>query len=374
MKEIFENLLFKLKELNVFKTIYIFNNHIDKIRTGKINFLCPGIFVEIQQQLNTVLTLQQGVSSWDIKIRFHICDFQLDGLNNTFNQNLTVFNYRNLIRKTFVQYFPPRCSGMMADGEDQDYKHNNIYHYIQNFKTNYTDITAYQKAQPVYILKGYVYWDVNELIWDECLLLWDEAIWGFPSLSIDEEVLINPPSNDIIYGNDIVSIYKSIFNQVNTLVGKDNKTIFKNVYVFDDQIKRMVNGIGSVYDIYNTPCVYIEITYDQERPLQNKLSQMDLVITFHIVMMELDALHNNLDQNTKIFGLRDLINEKFVLFFAPQCSPFRYYSEKQDYNHGNIYHYKISYKTNYIDQTAYQPLGTMSATLSASFSVVSNIS
>ena len=179
IKDIFQDVLTELKNMNAFKWILIFNNQIDRARLGLINFNCPACFVEIQHE--NIVNLQSGITGMDLKVRFHVVYLQLDGMKNTMDQNFDVFALRDMIRKKFVNYFPKGCGPLQADGEDQDYKHNNLYHYIINFKCHWIDTSAYTMPQ---ILSGYIVWNNQPSpIWNECLDLWNEAYWGAYSLS-----------------------------------------------------------------------------------------------------------------------------------------------------------------------------------------------
>lgn len=374
MKEVFISILERLKSLKVFRRIAIFNNHVDRLRAGTYYYDTPACFVEIKQK--NVRPLQNGISSWDMIIRFHIVHTELDAGDGSMDQNLHVFAYRNLIRKNFVQFFAPQTSSFMADGDEQQFNHTNVYHYIQNFKCHFIDKSALIEYNTI---GGYIYWDINELIWEDVLLLWDRAFYG--TAYLDDNLLtsnnsVDGNSNEYgtpmtnIYGNDLVSVYKDLIKKVSNINNSNGKPLFKNVFVFNDQIKRMVDS----YNVYNTPCCYIQITEDNEYALGQKLSAMDLNITFHICALQLDAGDGTMEQNVKIFDYRDRLNKEMVLHFSPQCSALQYNKEELDYGHGNIYHYKMEYKTHYIDQTAYVPLGTASIdTIGLTVSIVENI-
>jgi hypothetical protein len=364
MKQLFVQLLNILKGLNTFRFVAVYNNHIDRLNLSLISFGTPAVFVELQQA--DIQPLQNGMSSWDLLIRIHICDFQLDAGNGTLDQNLTVFKYRNLIRKSFVQQFIQTCGPIQADNDYQDYQHGNLYHYIQCFRCRYIDSSAFKIPN---LFSGYIYWDVNSIYWDESLSVWNNAWWGAPYL----QVLINPATfsatqsnTPIVYGNDLVTIYQHIFNKINTLVDSNNRKIFKNTYVFNDQVKRLIKSLIS----YNYPSIFVELKQLKETPLQEKVSRMDMICKLHILTEELDAGNGTLDQNLNVFSLRDLINSTFTLFQPPQCGQWLYESEKQDYVHTNVYHYEISYKFHYIDQVAYNLPIIASASIGLSFSLL----
>lgn len=178
MKQIFLDILNKLKSLNSFNYIYIYNNHVDRARLGLTTFDTPACFVEIVQQAVTPLGSKMVGS--DLSIRFHIVLMELDGLNGSTDQNLNILTYRNIIRKNFVQFKPTNCGLMSSDGEIQDYKHDNLYHYVQKFVCHYIDVSAFSEN----ILEPYwIIWDQNGLNWSSILANWDDL--RMPALQFD---------------------------------------------------------------------------------------------------------------------------------------------------------------------------------------------
>lgn len=158
---------------------------------------------------------------------------------------------------------------------------------------------------------------------------------------------------------DLVSVYNSIFAQIDTIVDDNNNNIFINRAVWNDQVNRMLSGKGELYD---TPSVFVEMQFkNKEINLGQKLNAFDIDLIFHIVMMELDTGDYNYDQNVNIFTYRDFIHKSFMLFFPANCGPTKYIGEKQNYNHGNLYEYLITYRTHFIDTTSYDEPITITA-------------
>ena len=59
-----------------------------------------------------------------------------------------------------------------------------------------------------------------------------------------------------------------------------------------------------------------------------------------------------MEQNLTIHDLRDLVFAKLSLFKPTMCSEMFKVSETMDYEHTNIYHYVIDFRTGFIDNTA----------------------
>ncbi len=162
---------------------------------------------------------------------------------------------------------------------------------------------------------------------------------------------------------NLVSLYKAIFTQLNTIKDSKGKPIFKNIAVFNDQPKRL--GNPKTAGTWLTPSIFVEMKFDEVLNLGRALNAEDITYYIHIVMQQLDAGNGTLDQNLYIFTLRDLVH-KCLCGWTPfdQAGPLRYKYEKQQYNHTNLYEYIIEYQNHYFDTTAYN-LG-----ISATFSTV----
>lgn len=157
---------------------------------------------------------------------------------------------------------------------------------------------------------------------------------------------------------NLVTIYKNIFDQINTIVNNDNTKTFNNVLIYNDQIKRALDG--KKFNTYFMPSVFVEMSFSNQLNMGRKLNSVDLTITFHICDMQLDDSYGNLDQNLHIFYLRDQLHKNIDGFTPLQCGALNYKGEKQDFNHSSYYNYQLVYMTNYIDTTAYNPGLTLS--------------
>jgi hypothetical protein len=70
--------------------------------------------------------------------------------DGTFEQDLEIFDLRDKILALLSQYQPTACSPLACISEEQDFDHDNLYHYILSFITNFTD----SKASPYDIGRG----------------------------------------------------------------------------------------------------------------------------------------------------------------------------------------------------------------------------
>ena len=133
----------------------IWNNQIRYEADGKLyNFPKPACFVEVVSPA-TFEILGEGYRSCDVNFRIHLSH---DNYNNegTFEQDLLIFGLRDSVIKLLTGYRPTGCGPLNAMSEQQDYEHDNVYHYIIDFVCNLTDDTAkklYTLSTPPLILE-----------------------------------------------------------------------------------------------------------------------------------------------------------------------------------------------------------------------------
>lgn len=175
----------------------------------------------------------------------------------------------------------------------------------------------------------------------------------------------------------ITELYTSLITKVASILDSNNKPLFKNVYVFNDDYRRMLDPKKT--GTWLTPSCFIEMTYNKAINVGRGLNGIDITYTFHIIHQQLNAppsytingVNNNtnlsMDQNLYIFKLRDSLH-KTIQGFTPiaEAGPLRYVTEKQSYNHSNLYEYKIMYQDHVFDTTAYDT--GMTASVGLSFS------
>lgn len=153
-----------------------------------------------------------------------------------------------------------------------------------------------------------------------------------------------------------------MINEVYQQIITSAPSIFNYVSIYNKQIKRLLNGSNFSY---NNPSLFIEIQEEQQsiETLGNQLTASNLIIIFHIVMMELDGAVGNMDQNLNIFNLRNEVKKNYSLFKLTQGGTFNWMNEDEDYDHGSIYHYLIKYKAYYIDFSSYNILSPFNSNI-----------
>lgn len=124
---------------NLFSQIW--NNQLDRMVSGDgYAFPRPAAFIEIVNPV-TYEVIGLGMRSADLGIRIHLIHdfFNADG---TYDEDLKIFDIRDQILAPdngLSQFCPTGCGTMNCVSEEQDYEHDNVYHYILDFVCNFTD-------------------------------------------------------------------------------------------------------------------------------------------------------------------------------------------------------------------------------------------
>lgn len=124
-----------------FKYYNVWDNQIEKMISSKgYSFNTPAVFFEII--FEDVNVIGQGYSKNNIKIYFHIVNSVLNTNpveSNAMERNLQIITPRDLIKNKFNLNKNLSCNTLMVCGEKLDYKHDNLYHYIIEFKSSFID-------------------------------------------------------------------------------------------------------------------------------------------------------------------------------------------------------------------------------------------
>ena len=143
--------LAKSQQNKLFQYVAIYNNQISNEEEGEDVFDKPACFVEVDTGDYTPML--GGIGATDITYRLRIVGAEFDATNGTRDQNLTIFEYRDLVKRYLVNFTPLNGSRMMHIAEMQDTDHTAIYVWIMEFKTAFIDVigSIYDDANP-YIL------------------------------------------------------------------------------------------------------------------------------------------------------------------------------------------------------------------------------
>lgn len=122
----------------MFKTVAILNNQIELMKNGEnYSFLSPAAFVEVNTSNHEVLGM--GYTAYDVEYTIHILNEMLDSGIGTLDQDLYVFDLRNGVKEYLTMFRPTQTGNLMYFNEEQDFKHDNCYHYKIMFKGRIVD-------------------------------------------------------------------------------------------------------------------------------------------------------------------------------------------------------------------------------------------
>ncbi|MEI8111164.1 MAG: hypothetical protein WCH59_09265 [Chitinophagia bacterium] len=132
----------------------IWNNQIEAEKAGETYaYPKPAAFVEVVSPA-IFEEIGQNFRSADIGISIHLVHeyYNQDG---TFEQDLEVFDLRDKVIEALSQYKPTGCGQLVSTGEQQDYDHDNIYHYVISFVCNFIDSkgSPYDPSRGLYVDK-----------------------------------------------------------------------------------------------------------------------------------------------------------------------------------------------------------------------------
>lgn len=122
----------------IFNTIAVWNNQINRAKDASgYSFQYPAVFVETKK-LSTE-RLGFGYKSYEFDIIIHVMDEQLDDQIGGLDQNLDVFDLRDDVITSLDMFRPLQTGNLVYISGEQDYNHDNVYHYELTFRGRMID-------------------------------------------------------------------------------------------------------------------------------------------------------------------------------------------------------------------------------------------
>lgn len=152
----------------------------------------------------------------------------------------------------------------------------------------------------------------------------------------------------------IKTVYTDCLSAIKSLTKINDKSgltenVFKYCNVWNNQPYIQEKEKNESYP-FKTPAVFVGFELGNAMQLAyNMTSYPEAELSFYIVHEYLNDIGGDMDKNLKVFELRDYIKTKFSSVSISFCSSLVINQEIQDFNHDNVYVYKISFKTNFID-------------------------
>jgi len=137
LKGVFQEVMSLISENTSIDYVRVWNDQLASVeRQEMYSFPNLACFVEIDLQKSS---LSAGIVGGDILLRFHLVHTELDAMDATMEQNLTVFGYRDELIDLLMYKELDGCSGLQFVNERPDYNHSNVYHYILEFNCSFID-------------------------------------------------------------------------------------------------------------------------------------------------------------------------------------------------------------------------------------------
>lgn len=122
------------------QTVAVWNNQYEQAQEGTDNIFFPSIYLE--RVFEPAVPMLMGVKQVDFLLNVHILHNQIDAGDGTLSQNLDVFELRDKVVRAFDKFKATGCGVLQYATEQEDFTHNNIYHYIVTFKAAMVDTTG----------------------------------------------------------------------------------------------------------------------------------------------------------------------------------------------------------------------------------------
>jgi len=126
-----------------YKTIGVWNDQVKALQDkGDESVIdSPACFIEYENVIPE--QLGNGFQIFNpLRVILHIVHYQLDTGSGTMDENKDIYLLADEIFKKMQMFKPSGAGSFIRTSEKPDYNHNNIYHWIQEYTTNYIDSGA----------------------------------------------------------------------------------------------------------------------------------------------------------------------------------------------------------------------------------------
>lgn len=124
----------------------------------------------------------------------------------------------------------------------------------------------------------------------------------------------------------------------------------KHMAIFNNQYENIRYEEPAKGYLFDMPAVFIELDLSNIKQLGAGYQMFEpLPVIIHIVMQQLDSQDGGLDENTDIFTLRNEVLLALQKFKPYQGSEMCRTAEEPDYDHKNMYVFRQTYITTYVD-------------------------
>ncbi len=153
-------------------------------------------------------------------------------------------------------------------------------------------------------------------------------------------------------------LYTELKTQLETVVDGSGQPSLLFIKRWNNELQNL-RGLENNEYPFDFPAAFLEFESPNETNMigNNVMIYDPLDITVHIIYSQLDAGDGNMDDNFDIFTLKDKIISCLQLFRPTNTSNLFTINQSQDYDHDNLYEYKITFRCTFTDYTNQLPLG-----------------
>jgi len=131
------DIITKLKTSSDLQYVSVWNNQMEYIENGgDYSFPLPSGFIELIT--DNLQDIGGGYQGSDLTANIHILHNNLTNPDDI-GLNSDIFDLKNNIIKLFFKFQPTQSSIFIRVSEQQDFNHDNVYHYIITYKLHYID-------------------------------------------------------------------------------------------------------------------------------------------------------------------------------------------------------------------------------------------
>lgn len=150
------------------------------------------------------------------------------------------------------------------------------------------------------------------------------------------------------------ALYEDIKVKLETLKDADGSNTFKWIHVWNNQLE-LIDQSKTYETEY--PAIFIEFAPQEIKQLgAGYQSYSPLILRFHVIHQLTDAEDGTMEQNLDVFDLKTRLFKLIYKFEPNGASMFSRTAEMPDHRHGRLYEFIQEYTTEYIENTAAEPV------------------
>ena len=140
---------------NAFRHFHVWNEDVDDLKNGKeVLWLRPACLMEVI--VEDIEQMGNGNQRLNLIVNLHIIH-ELLHAGSEFEQNYEVFDLADATYFAMQQWKATAnmpLSEFIRIGEKQDFHHDNLYHFIQTYKSTYIDLALDSPVYGTYVVKA----------------------------------------------------------------------------------------------------------------------------------------------------------------------------------------------------------------------------